>query len=201
MAYNMYRALSLRAPCISTSTLSKRGRLLLQTLAANYPSRNGLSPPSRLFLTSTQLRTVNSIKNVVTIVREGIGALDSAATLWKLIRRFLVNRGPTPSFIRLPPKPSHVIQPRTEEVQRLFEKFNDVNKNNPGNVVKTVNITGSPASGKTQLARQFGEQFFATNKRKTEKLFVGTLSADNRLNFLDEYLKIAVAVLVVWIRR
>ena len=180
----MYRALSLRSPC-------KRGSLLLETLAANYPSRNGLSPLSRLFLTSTQLRTVNFIKDAVIMVREGLGALDSAATLWKLIR-FLVNRGPTQSFVRLPPKPSHVIQPRTEEVRSLFQKFNDVKKkSNPGNLVKTVYITGSPASGKTQLARQLGEQFFAINKRKSKKLFVGTLSADNRSNFLGEYLKMA----------
>ena len=46
---------------------------------------------------------------------------------------------------------------------------------NPGDVVMTVYITGDPASGKTQLAGQFGREFFEKNKHKKKKLFVGTL--------------------------
>ena len=79
----------------------------------------------------------------------------------------------------LPRMPSnHVVQPRVEEVRKLQEKFDSLEMTNPGDVVMTVYITGDPASGKTQLAGQFGREFFEKNKHK-KKLFVGTLSVDS----------------------
>ena len=70
---------------------------------------------------------------------------------------------------------NHVFQPRAEEVRKLQEKFDSLEMTNPGDVVMTVYITGDPASGKTQLAGQFGREFFEKNKHKKKKLFVGTL--------------------------
>ena len=175
----MYGAL--RVPCVRTSTLSKRRSLLLQA---------SLSPQSRLFLTSTQLRTVDSTKDAVIKVSGGLGALVSPATLLKLV----VNRGPIRSYISLPPKPCHPIHPRADEVRRIFAKFNALEKNNPSTVVKTVYITGSPGSGKSQLAGQFGREVFERNKPQNKNLFVGTLSADNCSIFLDTYLQTAIGV-------
>ena len=92
----------------------------------------------------------------------------------------------------LPRMPSnHVFQPRAEEVRKLQEKFDSLEMTNPGDVVMTVYITGDPASGKTQLAGQFGREFFEKNKHKKKKLFVGTLSVDSRSNFLHKYLQVA----------
>ena len=91
----------------------------------------------------------------------------------------------------LPRMPSnHVFQPRAEEMRKLQEKFDSLEMTNPGDVVMTVYITGDPASGKTQLAGQFGREFFEKNKHK-KKLFVGTLSVDSRSNFLHKYLQVA----------
>ena len=174
----MYGAL--RAPCLRTSTLCKRSLLL----------KTSLSPQSRLFLTSTQLRTVDSTKDAVTKVSGGLGTLVSPATLWKLV----VNRGPIRSYISLPPKPCHPIHPRADEVRWIFAKFNALEKNNPSTVVKTVYITGSPGSGKSQLAGQYGREVFERNKPLNKNLFVGTLSAGNRSIFLDTYLQTAIGV-------
>ena len=95
----------------------------------------------------------------------------------------------------LPRMPSnHVFQPREEEVRKLQEKFDSLETNDQpgsGDVVMTVYITGDPASEKTQLAGQFGREFFEKNKHKKKKLFVGTLSVDSRSNFLHKYLQVA----------
>ena len=70
----------------------------------------------------------------------------------------------------LPRMPSnHVFQPREEEVRKLQEKFDSLETNDQpgsGDVVMTVYITGDPASEKTQLAGQFGREFFEKNKHK-----------------------------------
>ena len=52
-------------------------------------------------------------------------------------------------------------------------------------------ITGDPATGKTQLAIEYGRKFFERNKHKNKKLFVGRLSADRHSNFLQDYLHVA----------
>ena len=92
----------------------------------------------------------------------------------------------------LPRIPSnHLFQPRAEEIRELEEKFNTLEKTNPGDVVVTVYITGDPASGKTQLAGQYGREFIEMKKHKNKKLFAGTLIADSRSNFLDKYIQIA----------
>ena len=78
--------------------------------------------------------------------------------------------------------------PEQKEIRELEEKFNTLEKTNPGDVVVTVYITGDPASGKTQLARQYGREFIRKNKHKNEKLFAGT---DSQFGFLQKYLQIA----------
>ena len=69
-------------------------------------------------------------------------------------------------------------------------KFRTLEKSNPGNVAKTVYITGDPATGKTQLASEYGRKFFESNKHN-KTLFVGRLSADSYSNFLQNYLQVA----------
>ena len=132
---------------------------------------------------------VDSIKNaiaivggVVTIIGGAIGIVLGIKQLWK---------ADEPVLSDLPSKPSHFFQPRKEEVRELEEKFRTLEKTNPGNVAKTVYITGDPATGKTQLASEYGRKFFESSKHKNKKLFVGRLSGDNYSNFLQSYLQVA----------
>ena len=97
-------------------------------------------------------------------------------------------------FGYIPRMPSHTFQPRNEEVRKLKEMFDALEETNPGNLAKTVYITGEPATGKSQIAGQYGREVFERNKLLNKNLFVGTLSADSRSNFLDTYLQIAVGL-------
>ena len=100
----------------------------------------------------------------------------------------IVREDKRPVLSDIPKKPCHTFLPRTDEVRMLKDKFKTLKENNPGSVANTVYITGDPASGKTQLAGQFGKEYYEVNKRKNKKIFVGTLTVDN---FLQSYLQIA----------
>ena len=158
-----------------------------------------------ILFTSPFLQTTNAvqmqnrmkcIKDIVTIVGGGVGIVSGgvgiAATLWKLVNDHRSGGENDHVYSDVPRMPSnHLFQPRAEEIRELKEKFNTLEKTNPGDVVVTVYITGDPGSGKTQLAGQFGRDFIRKNKQRKKKLFAGTLIADSRSNFLDKYLQIA----------
>ena len=107
---------------------------------------------------ATPQNRISCIKDIVTIVGGG-GIVDVGATLWKLVTNYEWEDKNT-VYSDLPRMPSnHLFQPRAEEIRELEEKFNTLEKANPGDIVVTVYITGDPASGKTQLAGQFGRDF------------------------------------------
>ena len=108
---------------------------------------------------STTSQRVSCVREIVTIVGGG-GIVGIAATLWKLVTDYKSREDKNTVYSDLPRMPSnHLFQPRVEELRELEEKFNTLEKTNPGDVVVTVYITGDPANGKTQLAGQFGREF------------------------------------------
>ena len=56
-----------------------------------------------------------------------------------------------------PNKPFHVFRARRKELNQIESLFSALPEDE--DVVKTVYLTGQPGSGKTELARQYGEQF------------------------------------------
>ena len=139
---------------------------------------------------TTPQNRMNCVKDIVFIV--GGGGIVGWATLWKLLTDYKSSEDKNTVYSDLPRMPSnHLFQPRAEEIRELEEKFNTLEKTNPGDIVVTVYITGNPASGKTQLAGQFGREFIRKNKHKNEELFAGTLIADSRFGFLQKYVQIA----------
>ena len=140
---------------------------------------------------TTPQNRMSCIRDIVTIVGGG-GIVGIAATLWMVVSDYRWEEDEEHVFSDVPRMPSnHLFQPRAEEMRELKEKFNTLEKTNPGNLVVTVYLTGDPASGKTQLAGQFGREFITWNKHKNKKLFVGTLNADSQFGFLRKYLLIA----------
>ena len=183
-----YRALILRAHSARISALSAKSSSLFSPLSNDrLPQPRPLQSNSRKFCVRTAATNrqswVDSIKNAVAIVGGVVTIIGGAIG----IKQFL--KFDEPVLSDLPSKPSHSFQPR-KEVRELEEKFRNLEKSNPGNVAKTVYITGGPATGKTQLASEYARGFFESNKHN-KKLFVGRLSADSYSNFLQSYLQVA----------
>ena len=210
-----YRTLSLRAPCARISALSARSSSLLTTgYSMNisnrpFPPRLLTSSMSnvnhRQSTTATSQSWVNwkALKKIGVVVGILAGSVTIVLGAFEIptyiknsrkgsLKKSQVGRGPVLGYI--PRMPSHFFQPRAEEVRKLKEMFDALEETNPGNLAKTVYITGEPATGKSQLAGQFGREVFERNKPLNKNLFVGTLSADNLTNFLDTYLQIAVGL-------
>ena len=107
----------------------------------------------------------------------------------------------------LPNKPAHACQPRDKYVDRLANHTKNLRDNQPNNVAVAVYVKGEPASGKTQVAREFGERYYEENVEKVEqtikqqikkignrakRVVVSTLYARSGTAFLNSYFRLAL---------
>lgn len=120
----------------------------------------------------------------------GIAAgLYRSPALWKLIARATSDQ----SVLLLPQKPSHVYQSRKSEVREIKNKFKLLRKRNGKGLSIAVYLTGRPGYGKTQLAREFGKEFYRSNRGWFFKnLVVGTLDATSSTTLLQSYITLAI---------
>lgn len=96
-----------------------------------------------------------------------------------------------PSVSILPGKPFHVTQRRGREIQKIREAFSQLRQNASNSLVAGVFVKGPPGCGKTQLARQFGEEYM----NKTDdcgmefprRKIVATLNARSIESLLESY--------------
>ena len=92
------------------------------------------------------------------------------------------------SFCTLTFKPSHQIIRRSKDVTRIMAKMQDLDNESNG-AVSTIYLSGNPGCGKTQLARQIGEELFTRGSGESEGLrFVATLNAETLETLADSYL-------------
>ena len=102
----------------------------------------------------------------------------------------------------LPNRPTHAYQPRTEYVKKLNTA---IRPNRWANVVVAAYIKGEPASGKTQVAREFGECYYRVRVQQKVRRFirrilgrvpksvtVATLYARSESAFSRSFLRLAV---------
>ena len=95
------------------------------------------------------------------------------------------------SFCTLTFKPSHEIIRRSNDVTRIMSKMQELQDGSNG-AVSTIYLSGNPGCGKTQIARQIGEEFFRKRSRATEDLtFVATLNAESLETLADSYISLA----------
>ena len=142
------------------------------------------SPPRRDHALTTERIAVPSISSRNFSLTSSLSAVGVEQTLKQ------------PLTIRiLPSKPHHAYQKRELEIREIQARFNKLKKDHGGNCVVGVYIEGGPASGKTQLAREFGEWHFEqlTGARKIggTTAVVATLNTRTPDSFLRSYLRLA----------
>ena len=94
-------------------------------------------------------------------------------------------------FCFLTTKPPHVIIKRSNEVERIADKMQEL-YNGANGAVSTIYLSGNPGCGKSQLARQIGHDFFFKPKDRNEDLiFAATLNAESIETLADSYIILA----------
>ena len=99
------------------------------------------------------------------------------------------------SFCNLAFKPSHEIIRRTNDVTRIMKKMEDLQTGSNG-AISTIYLSGNPGCGKSQIARQIGQEVFdERSHQNTGRLtFVATLNAETVETLADSYMGLATAL-------
>ena len=95
------------------------------------------------------------------------------------------------SFCLLTSNSPHKIILRRTEVSKIIGKMKALEERSNG-AVSTIYLLGMPGCGKSQIARQTGEQFFTMKSGKSKSLtFVATLNAESLETLRDSYFSLA----------
>jgi len=92
-------------------------------------------------------------------------------------------------FCSLPFKPLHQIIQRSSDIKRIMEKMEETRIGSNG-LVSTIYFSGIPGCGKSQLARQIGQEFFSSRSHEGPT-FVGTINAETLQTIGDSYILLA----------
>ena len=91
-------------------------------------------------------------------------------------------------FCILTSRPPHDIIRRSHDMARITNKMEELYSGANG-AVSTVYLSGNPGCGKSQLAREIGQQFFSERRDNDEDLiFVATLNTENVDTLADSYI-------------
>ena len=91
-------------------------------------------------------------------------------------------------FCFLASTPPHDIIRRSHDIERITEIMKELSSGSNGGV-STVYLSGNPGCGKSQIAREIGQQFFSERKGDAENLiFVATLNAETIETLADSYM-------------
>ena len=95
------------------------------------------------------------------------------------------------SFCTLTFKPSHKIIKRSSDVTRIMKKLDEL-YNESNRAISTIYLSGIPGCGKSQLARQLGQDIFDRRLHENDSLtFVATLNAETLDSLADSYSSLA----------
>ena len=91
-------------------------------------------------------------------------------------------------FCFLASTPPHDIISRSHDIERITKKMKELSSGAIGGV-STVYLSGNPGCGKSQIAREIGQQFFSERTGDVENLiFVATLNAESIETLAASYL-------------
>ena len=96
------------------------------------------------------------------------------------------------SFSSLPFMPPHDIIRRSSDIKRITNKMQELYDGSNGKV-STIYLSGNPGCGKSQLARQIGDDFYNLKSRDSDTglTFVATLNAKSLETLADSYVALA----------
>ena len=95
------------------------------------------------------------------------------------------------SFCILTCKPSHPIIRRVNDVTRILKKLDELQSESKG-AISTIYLSGIPGCGKSQIARQVGQEIFDKRWREGEDLtFVASLNAETSDSLAESYCSLA----------
>ncbi|CAH3189100.1 unnamed protein product, partial [Porites lobata] len=95
------------------------------------------------------------------------------------------------SFCTLTFKPSHKIIKRSSDVTRIMKKLDELYNESNG-AISTIYLSGIPGCGKSQLARQLGQDIFDKRLHENDSLmFVATLNAETLDSLAESYSSLA----------
>ena len=95
------------------------------------------------------------------------------------------------SFCTLTFKPSHKIIKRSSDVTRIMKKLDELYNESNG-AISTIYLSGIPGCGKSQLARQLGQDIFDRRLHENDSLtFVATLNAETLDSLAESYSSLA----------
>ena len=89
------------------------------------------------------------------------------------------------SFCILASRPPHIIIRRSHDIERITNKMEELYNGSSG-AVSTVYLSGNPGCGKTQLAREIGQQFFS--EQSGDLICAATLNTESIETLVDSYL-------------
>ncbi|CAH3196442.1 unnamed protein product [Porites evermanni] len=91
------------------------------------------------------------------------------------------------SFCTLTFKPSHKIIQRSSDVKRIMKKLDELYNESNG-AISTIYLSGIPGCGKSQLARQLGQDIFDRRLHENDSLtFVATLNTETLDSLAESY--------------
>ena len=91
-------------------------------------------------------------------------------------------------FCFLASTPPHDIISRFHDIERITKKMEELSSGANGGV-STVYLSGNPGCGKSQIAREIGQQFFSERMGDVENLiFVATLNSETIDTLADSYM-------------
>ena len=95
------------------------------------------------------------------------------------------------TFCTLTFKPSHKIIKRSSDVTRIMKKLDELYNESNG-AISTIYLSGIPGCGKSQLARQLGQDIFDRRLNENDSLtFVATLNTETLDSLAESYSSLA----------
>ena len=135
-------------------------------------------------------RTEKSLEMLVDNVTDKLKAQAAAPSITEEDKAFRPDvYSKIEPFCSLTFKPLHQIIERSSDVKRIMEKMEETRIGSNG-LVSTIYFSGIPGCGKSQLARQIGQEFFSSRSREGPT-FVGTINAETLQTIGDSYILLA----------